>query len=330
MSCLFASGSVSPRRERWNKKRRRSEESGEINDWKDSGAAAEGMNMNFTKMQGIGNDYVYVDCTRESVKDPSALARRVSDRHFGIGSDGLVLILKGEKADFRMRMFNADGSEAQMCGNASRCVARYVHDRGLTEKTEMTLETGSGVRNLKLNMKDGRVTSVTVDMGEPETDPAKIPVLPSAIGLAGNPETVLNAPMEVNGKVFGITCVSMGNPHCVIFQDEVESWPIETWGPAFENHPAFPERINTEFARIIDRKHIRMRVWERGSGETMACGTGACATLAAAVLNQRTERCAILCLNGGELEIEWDEKTGHIFMTGPAEFVFDGSIETEE
>ena len=211
-----------------------------------------------------------------------------------------------------------------MCGNASRCVARYVHDRGLTEKTEMTLETGSGVRNLKLNMKDGRVTSVTVDMGEPETDPAKIPVLPSAIGLSGSPESIVNAPMEVSGQVFGITCVSMGNPHCVLFQEDVEHWPVEVWGPVFETHHAFPQRINTEFAQVLDRKHIRMRVWERGSGETLACGTGACATLAAAVMNGLADREASLILNGGELQIHWDEKTGHVYMTGPAEFVFEG------
>ena len=279
--------------------------------------------MKFTKMQGIGNDYVYVDCTRERIPDPAALARKISDRHFGVGSDGLVLILPGERADFRMRMFNADGSEAEMCGNASRCVGKYVYERGLTDKTELTLETGAGIRPLRLNLREGRVESVRVDMGAPELRPEAIPVNPA---LTDGRSPIRAFPLEVEGRVFSVTCVSMGNPHCVIFQDEVETWPLEIWGPRFENHPLFPRRTNTEFARIIDREHIRMRVWERGSGETLACGTGACATLAAAVLNGLTERRAFLELNGGELEICWDEGTGHVLMTGPAEFVFDGEM----
>jgi len=282
--------------------------------------------MKFTKMQGIGNDYIYVDCTKETIPDPAALSRKISDRHFGVGGDGLVMILPGDQADFRMRMFNADGSEAQMCGNASRCVGKYVYERGLTQKQDLTLETGAGIKELHLNLQAGKVASVRVDMGAPELRPEKIPVRLSESSVAGNPDQIRMAPLEVDGRTFRITCVSMGNPHCVIFQDEVENWPLEFWGPKFEHAPVFPERINTEFARAEDRTHLRMRVWERGSGETMACGTGACATLVAAVMNGLTERKATLCLRGGDLEIEWDEKTGHVFMTGPAEFVFDGEL----
>ena len=283
--------------------------------------------MKFTKMQGIGNDYVYVDGSKEKVEDPVGLARRISDRHFGIGGDGLVLILPGERADFRMRMFNADGSEAEMCGNASRCIGKYVYERGLTDKTEITLETGAGIKTLRLNTRDGRVESVQVDMGMPELRPERIPMDAAAAGLAAGAERAAGVPAEVGGEEFRITCVSMGNPHCVVFMDGVEEWPIEKWGPEFEHHPMFPNRVNTEFAHVKDRRHIRMRVWERGSGETLACGTGACATLAAAVINGLTDRTAELELNGGRLEITWDEKTGHVLMTGPAEFVFDGEIE---
>jgi len=279
--------------------------------------------MKFTKMQGIGNDYIYVDCARETVSDPGPLAKKISDRHFGVGSDGLVLILPSERADFRMRMFNSDGSESEMCGNATRCIGKYVYERGLTRKKEVTLETGAGIRTLRLNVSGERVESVQVDMGEPHLLPEEIPV---DIGTAGDVESIRNYPLEVQGRIFPVTCISMGNPHCVVFMDEVESWPIESWGPMFEHHPFFPRRTNTEFAVIMDREHIRMRVWERGAGETLACGTGACATLAAAVINGLAERKAHLMLNGGELLIEWDEKTGHILMTGPAEFVFDGEI----
>lgn len=283
--------------------------------------------MKFTKMQGIGNDYVYVDCTQKAISDPEAVARRISDRHFGIGSDGLVLILPGDRADFRMRMYNADGSEAEMCGNASRCVARYVYERGLTDRTEITLETGAGIRTLRLNLQDGKVASVQVDMGVPELRPERIPVDAKALGLPEDADRVQGALLHTEDGIYSVTCVSMGNPHCVVFQKEVDSWPVEKRGPGFENHPAFPRRINTEFAAVLDREHIRMRVWERGSGETLACGTGACATLVAAVMNGLTERKAFLRLNGGELLIEWDENTGHVLMTGPAEFVFDGEID---
>ncbi|MBQ8072708.1 MAG: diaminopimelate epimerase [Clostridia bacterium] len=282
--------------------------------------------MKFTKMQGIGNDYIYLDCVRGPVpRDPSALARRVSDRHFGIGGDGLVLILPGDEADFRMRMYNADGSEAEMCGNASRCVGKYVYDRGLTDRTEVRLETGAGVKMLRLLLKNGTVSAVQVDMGAPALRPEQIPAR-----MDDDSGALIHVPMQVADRVFQVTCVSMGNPHCVVFQDEVEDWPIESWGPRFEHHSAFPRRINTEFARVLDRETIRMRVWERGSGETLACGTGACATLVAAVLNGLTEREATLKLNGGDLRIRWDEASGHVLMTGPAAFVFDGNWDEKE
>ena len=274
--------------------------------------------IHFTKMQGIGNDYVYIDATKENVPDPEGLARRISDRHFSVGSDGLVLILPGEAgADFRMRMFNADGSEAEMCGNAARCVGRYVYERGLTDRTEIRLQTGAGIRPLRLQTEGGRVRSVTVDMGMPELQDHRIPTT-----LKGNP--VMDQPLEAGGQTLRVTCVSMGNPHAVVFTDDAEAFDVHGVGPLVENHPAFPARVNTEFATVVNRGRIRMRVWERGAGETMACGTGACATLAAAVLNGLTDREAVLALNGGELLIQWDEKTGHVLMTGPAEFVFDG------
>ena len=275
--------------------------------------------MRFTKMQGIGNDYIYLDCVSCPMPaDPSALALRISDRHFGVGSDGLVLICGSDAADFRMRMYNADGSEAEMCGNAARCVGNYVYERGLTRKTEISLETGAGVKQLSLTLSDGGVDSVTVDMGTPELRPALIPVDLPEDGPA------VDVPVTVDGRTFRGTAVSMGNPHFVIFQQEVETFPLETWGPQIESHPLFPRKVNTEFARVEDRSHIRMRVWERGSGETLACGTGACATLVAAVLNGLTDRQATLRLLGGDLDIRWDAETGHVLMTGPAEFVFDG------
>ncbi len=282
--------------------------------------------MRFTKMQGAGNDYVYVDASRETVGDPHALARQISDRHFGVGSDGLVLILPGDdQSDFEMRMFNADGSEAQMCGNASRCVGKYVYERGLTDQTVLRLKTGSGIRLLRLHPENGRIRSVTVDMGVPETAPDRIPVrMPE---YTDGMKPLIAVPLRVGERVFSATCVSMGNPHCVVFGEDPDSFDLDQWGPLTEVHPAFPDRVNTEFARVVDRHTIRMRVWERGSGETMACGTGACATLVAAVLNGLTERRARLLLNGGELEIEWDEKTGHVLMTGPAVHVFDGTWE---
>lgn len=292
--------------------------------------------MKFTKMQGIGNDYIYLDCVRGKTPDnPYALSRKISDRHFGAGSDGLVLICRGDHADFRMRMYNADGSESEMCGNATRCIGKYVFERGLTSKKEITLETGAGIRKILLNTENGNVVSVQVDMGEPMLRADQIPVdLRLAASLCGGSGThggqnqydgiILGKPLEISERVFSITCVSMGNPHCIVFVDDVEKLAVGEWGPRFENHPLFPERTNTEFAKVLNRNTIRMRVWERGSGETMACGTGACATLAAAALNGLTDRRAVLLLNGGTLDIFWDEKTNHIMMTGPAEFVFDG------
>ena len=273
--------------------------------------------MKITKMQGLGNDYIYINCLDEKVEDPQALARRISDRHFGAGSDGLVLILPCEEADFRMRMFNADGSEAEMCGNAARCVGKYIHDRGLSGKNEIRLMTGAGIKTLQLNVKNGVTESVRVDMGEPVLEAPEIPVL-----LQGNP--VVGAPVDALGQTFRMTCVSMGNPHAVIFVEDADSFDVHGVGEAIESHPLFPRKTNVEFVTVKDRGHLRMRVWERGSGETLACGTGACATLVAAVLNGVCERKAVLALNGGPLTVEWDPETGRVFQEGPAEFVFDG------
>ena len=276
--------------------------------------------MKVTKMQGLGNDYIYVNCFEETVKDPVSLAKRISDRHFGVGSDGLVLICPDEEADFRMRMFNTDGSESEMCGNATRCIAKYVHDRGLTDKEEISLMTGAGIKILKLKVKDGKTESVRVDMGEPELEGAKIPV-----NLPGNP--VMGAPVTARGKIYQMTCVSMGNPHAVVFVDDADHFDVHGVGAEIEMNPLFPRRTNTEFCTVKDRQHLRMRVWERGSGETWACGTGACATLVAAVLNGLCERKAVLELNGGPLTVEWDPDTNHVFQEGPAEFVFDTEYE---
>ena len=275
--------------------------------------------MKFTKMQGLGNDYIYVNCLEEKVENPEALSRRVSDRHFGVGADGLVLICPCEEADFRMRMFNADGSEAEMCGNAARCVGRYIHDRGLSSREEITLMTGSGIRNLKLTVKEGKAVRVRVDMGEPELKAERIPVR-----LEGNP--VLMEPVEAGGQSFRMTCVSMGNPHAVIFVDDADRFDVHGIGAELEVHPLFPRKTNVEFVTVKDRGHLRMRVWERGSGETLACGTGACATLVAGVLNGVCERKAVLELNGGPLTVEWDPLTNRVYQEGPAEFVFDGEI----
>ena len=278
--------------------------------------------MKITKMQGLGNDYIYVNCLEETVKDPVSLAKRISDRHFGVGSDGLVLILPCGEADFRMRMFNADGSEAEMCGNASRCVGKYIHDRGLSDKTEIRLMTGAGIKILKLTVKDGVTASVRVDMGEPELEGAKIPV-----NAEGKP--VIGLPVEAKGQTYRATCVSMGNPHAVIFVDDADAYDVHGVGAAIEVNPLFPRKTNVEFVTVKDRTHLRMRVWERGSGETLACGTGACATLVAAVLNGLCEQKAVLELNGGPLTVEWDPETGHVFQDGPAEFVFDAEYGEE-
>ena len=284
--------------------------------------------MKFTKMHGCGNDYVYVDCTKEVIPDIEATAIRVSDRHFGIGSDGLILIKSSEVADFEMDMYNADGSRGKMCGNGIRCVAKYVYDHGLTNKTEITVDTQAGIKTLQLTVCDGKVSKVCVDMGEPILIPQEIPVKASVLGLADDRrEAIVAQPFTVANSSYDITCVSMGNPHCITFIDEdVRSFPLELIGPLFEKHELFPEGVNTEFVNIIDKEHLRMRVWERGSGETLACGTGACAVAVASYLNGFTERNVDIELMGGHLEIAYDEATNHVFMTGPATEVFSGEI----
>ena len=274
--------------------------------------------MKFTKMQGLGNDYVYVNCLKETIADPPALAKKISDRHFGVGSDGLIMINPSDKADFEMEMYNADGSRAEMCGNGIRCVAKYVYDYGLTDKTRISVETLAGIKYLDLTVENGKVSLVRVDMGRPILDPENIPV--QAEG-----RRVVDEPLTVDGKEYRMTCVSMGNPHAVIFVDQdVRELPLEQIGPSFENHERFPKRINTEFARVLDRRTVEMRVWERGSGETLACGTGTCATAVACVLNGLTEDEITVHLLGGDLYIKWDREKDTVYMTGPAETVFDG------
>ena len=275
--------------------------------------------MKFTKMQGLGNDYVYVNCMEQMVEDAAETARRVSDRHFGIGSDGLILICPSDKADFEMRMYNADGSRGEMCGNGIRCVGKYVYDYGLTDKTSLSVETLGGIKHLFLEVEDGKVSLVKVDMGPAILEPEKIPV--TAEG-----SRVVDEPLQVDGKTFRMTCVSMGNPHAVIYVDDVQGMDLEKTGPSFENHERFPNRINTEFARVLDRNTVEMRVWERGSGETLACGTGACAVAVASILNGYTEDQVTVRLLGGDLKIEWDREANKVYMTGPAEVVFDGEI----
>lgn len=275
--------------------------------------------MNFIKMQGTGNDYVYVNCFKEPFPDnPEELAAKISDRHFGVGSDGLIFICPSKTADFQMIMYNSDGSRSQMCGNGIRCVGKYVYDMGLTDKNEITIETLAGIKTLELAIKDGKVDKVRVDMGAPVLEPSKIPVL-------SDEASFISRPVDACGTVFNVTAVSMGNPHAVIFVKDVKTLELEKLGPVLENLPIFPERANIEFAVIKDRESIEMRVWERGAGETLSCGTGCCAVLAASVLNGLTERKARVKVPGGELLIEWDKKTGSVFMTGPAEFVFSGS-----
>lgn len=273
--------------------------------------------MRFTKMQGCGNDYIYINCFEETVEHPEKLAVAMSERHFGVGSDGLVLIMPSATGDFRMRMFNLDGSEGEMCGNAVRCIGKYVYERGLTDKTCVALETKGGMKYLQLHIKDGIVESVTVDMGEPIFAPAEIPVLSKQ-----NP--VIGEMLEILDRSFAFTCVSMGNPHAVAFVEDVKSFPLEIYGKTAESHPIFPNKVNAEFVEVVDESHVKMRVWERGSGETWACGTGASATAVACVLNGKTGRTVEVELIGGTLTIEWRESDNHVYMTGPAEFSFDG------
>ena len=269
-------------------------------------------------MQGLGNDYVYVHCFREKIADPSRLAVEISDRHFGVGSDGLILINPSDKADFEMEMYNADGSRGEMCGNGIRCVAKYVYDYGLTDHTSISVETLGGIKYLDLTVKDGKAVLVKVDMGKPELSPEKIPVVSAG-------EKVVDEPIDVDGQNYRMTCVSMGNPHAVVYVDcDVRNLPLEEIGPKFENHERFPNRVNTEFVRVLDRRTVEMRVWERGSGETLACGTGACAVAVSCVLNGLTEDEVTVKLLGGDLQIKWDREKDTVFMTGPAEVVFDG------
>lgn len=275
--------------------------------------------LRFTKMHGLGNDYVYVDCFSQTVADPAGLARRVSPRRTGIGSDGLILICPSSIADCRMEMYNADGSRGQMCGNGIRCVGKYAYEHGLARRESLRIETDAGVKLLRLHTDRGAVVRVTVDMGEPILEGPRIPV--AAEGR------VVNVPLQVGTDTYRITCVSMGNPHCVVFTPDVEALALAQLGPQFEHHPFFPQRVNTEFISVLARDALRMRVWERGSGETAACGTGACAALVAAVLNGKTDRRAIVHLNGGDLDIEWNADN-HVLMTGAAEEVFTGEIES--
>lgn len=276
--------------------------------------------MKFTKMHGCGNDYIYVNCLEEEVKNPNEIAKIVSDRHFGIGGDGLVLICPTDKADYRMRMFNADGSEGEMCGNAIRCVAKYVYDNKITNKDKISIDTLGGIKYLDLKIEDDKVVEVTVNMGAPITEPKLVPVV-------SEKEIVLGEPLEINGEVYEITCVSMGNPHAVVFVPDTKAIEIEKIGPLFENNKMFPNRINTEFIQVLDRKNINMRVWERGSGETLACGTGACASVVACILNNKTDDEVTVNLLGGSLRIKYDRELNLVFMTGPATKVFDGEIE---
>ena len=273
--------------------------------------------MRFTKMQGLGNDYVYVNCFEETVAHPSEMAVQVSDRHFGIGADGLILIKPSTKADFEMEMYNADGSRGEMCGNGIRCVAKYVYDYGLTDQTHISIETLGGIKYLDLIVEEGRVRLVKVDMGSPVLEAEQIPI----IGLGNR---VLDETIRVDDMEYRITGVSMGNPHGVVFLKDVKNLEIEKIGPLFEHHECFPNRVNTEFVHVLDRHTAEMRVWERGSGETLACGTGACAVAVACVLNGLTEEEVTVKLLGGELQIRWDREKDRVYMTGPAEVVFDG------
>lgn len=275
--------------------------------------------IRFTKMHGIGNDYVYVDGFTESIDDPAAFARFVSDRHKGIGSDGVILIQPSSEADCRMEMYNADGSRGEMCGNGIRCVGKYAYDHGYVTERSIRVETDAGMRHLELEVAAGKVVRVTVDMGAPILDGPAIPV--AAEGR------IIEHPLEVAGRLWSVTCVSMGNPHCVVFVDDTARFPVTEIGPGFETHPFFPRRVNTEFIQVLGERELRMRVWERGSGETAACGTGACASVVAAALTGRAARTAVVHLNGGDLAIEWSEADDRVRMTGTATEVFRGEIE---
>jgi diaminopimelate epimerase len=279
-----------------------------------------GGSMKFTKMHGTGNDYIYIDILKEKIGDIQAAAVKMSDRHFGIGSDGLVLIGPSGVADFSMRMFNPDGSESEMCGNAIRCVGKYVYDSGMTFNRSLDIETLAGIKKLELNVSGGKVDSVTVNMGRPVLDPSMVPV------RCGS-DPCVDEMIEAGGKKYRFTAVSMGNPHCIIYMSGIDRLKIEDIGPLLENHPIFPKKANVEFVEVISRKELKMRVWERGTGETLACGTGACAVLVSSVLNGLSDRSAAVKLRGGELSIRWDEGDGCVYMEGPAVKVFEGEMD---
>ena len=280
--------------------------------------------MKFTKMQGLGNDYIYINCTKgyESIENPGELSKKLSDRHFGIGGDGIILICDSDLADFKMRMFNKDGSESEMCGNGIRCVGKYVYDFGLTKKNNITIETLAGIKNLKLNISKGKVESVCVDMGEPILEPNKIPL------KCDNNKNIIELNLLDNKFIFH--CVSMGNPHAITVIDDIKNFDVNKFGKLVESDYHFPKKTNVEFIQILDTNNIKMRVFERGSGETLACGTGACASVVSCVLNGLTERKVRVNLLGGFLDIEYNESDNHVYMTGPAAFVFDGEIELQQ
>lgn len=278
--------------------------------------------MKFTKMHGIGNDYVYVDCLREKVENPELVARMASDRHFGIGADGLILIRRSQVADFRMDMYNADGSQGAMCGNGIRCVGKYVYDHGLTDQKLVRIETKSGIKEIKLSVRNGKVERVRVNMGKPVLSPPEIPI-------RSDQGQVIHMPVDVDGETFYITGVSMGNPHAVVYVEDVETFPVQEWGPKFEKHPIFPDRVNAEFCKVLDEGTVQMRVWERGSGETLACGTGACAAAVSSILNGYTKEQVTVKLLGGDLDIFWDRGQDQVYMEGPAAEVFHGEMNVE-
>jgi len=277
------------------------------------------MKLPFTKMHGISNDYIYVNAFATTVPNPPVVARKVSDRRTGVGGDGLILIYPSDTAHARMEMYNADGSRGDMCGNGIRCVGKYLYDHGLARVNPLKVDTDAGLKTLFLELKNDKVSGVTVDMGEPILDGPRIPV--AATGQ------VIDQPLQVEGKSYQVTCVSMGNPHCVTFVDAVEPLDLEKIGPKFEHHSFFPKRVNTEFIQVVSPTALNMRVWERGPGETSACGTRACAAAVAAILNHKVGRRVTIHLRGGDLEIEWRAEDNHVYMTGPAEEVFEGTVE---
>lgn len=283
--------------------------------------------IKFTKMEGLGNDYVYIDCTKQNLENASNLAKIISDRHFGVGSDGLILIKSSKKADFRMQMFNSDGTEAEMCGNGIRCVGKYVYDKGLTDKTTLKIETLAGIKVLNLNVEDGKVKTVKVDMGEPILDYKLIPAKDGKVYKSRDGIKFYKVNINIEGDLKELTCVSMGNPHGIDFANNIEKLKIEKFGPIIEVDEHFPNKVNAEFIEILDKHNIKMRVWERGAGETLACGTGACASVVASFLNGYTERNVTVELLGGKLEIEWNKEDNHVYMTGPAETVFEGEYD---